>query len=136
MCSGLTFSDPIVCTQCVTMASCLNSTHYYLDGRCDQGEEVRCRLCDPPCDANLYVEVVSCGGSEGRNRVCVPKTLCVDASCPAGYYESAQCTDPLGPKICSPCSVSCRAGEYIKVSNLKSIDVLLTFPLTFVPFVN
>jgi hypothetical protein len=50
-CSGLTFSDPVVCTPCATMASCPNSTHYYLQGQCDLGEEVcvihNNNLCSP-----------------------------------------------------------------------------------------
>ena len=97
------------------MGSCPNTTHYYLQGRCEQDEEVKCALCDPPCNLNLYVEVQPCGSaSGGKNRVCVPKTLCLEASCPAGFFESAPCTDPTGPKMCSPCSASCKPGEYIK----------------------
>ena len=71
VCSGLTFADTIECKPCATMASCPNTTHYYLEGNCNQ-EEVRCQLCDPPCDPDLYVEVWPCG-RDGKNRVCVPR---------------------------------------------------------------
>lgn len=110
VCDGLGFSDTITCIPCRTMANCPNATHYYLSGSCEEGEVV-CKLCDAPCNAALYVETQPC--ANGKNRVCTPKTLCSAAQCPAGFYESAPCMDPLGPKICTPCS-SCKAsGEYV-----------------------
>lgn len=111
VCDGLSYSDTIACTPCATMATCPNTTHYYLEGNCEV-EEVKCKLCDPPCNPNLYIETQACGGSNGKNRVCSPKTLCLEAQCPAGFWESTTCTDPTGPKFCTACS-TCKAGEYV-----------------------
>lgn len=110
VCDGLSSTDTIVCTPCATMDSCPNGTHYYLDGNCEV-EEVKCKLCDPPCDPSLYVETVPC--ALGKNRVCAPKTMCIEAQCPAGFWESAPCTNPVGPKVCSACT-RCKAGEYVE----------------------
>lgn len=110
VCDGLSFSDSIVCTPCISMAACPNASHYYLHGNCDV-EEVSCRLCSAPCDLELFVESWPCG-RDGRDRECVPKTRCLETRCPAGFWESARCSDAQGPKICSRCS-SCKAGEYV-----------------------
>lgn len=110
VCDGLSYADSIVCTPCATMASCPNATHYYLQGNCAV-EEVKCQLCDPPCDTSLYVETRACG-QDGQNRICTPKTLCLEPQCPAGFWESVPCTVATGPKVCSRCS-KCREGEYV-----------------------
>lgn len=56
--------------------------------------------------------------------MCVPKTLCLEPSCPAGFFESAPCTDPLGPKICTACSTACKSGEFIKQQCTRTSDIV------------
>ena len=45
------------------------------------------------------------------NRVCEPATKCSEPSCPPGFYEAFPCSDPNGPKYCTPCT-KCAAGQY------------------------
>jgi hypothetical protein len=106
LCSGLSFSDTVECIQCRTECP----AGFYLKGDC-RVEEVKCVPCDQPCanQSKFLQEKRACTG--GLNRQCEPTTKCKDASCPPGYYESATCTDPNGPKFCTPCQV-CSPGQY------------------------
>ena len=88
------------------------------------------RLCEPTtkckvstvlCTARLCVSASHTCALQGKvSTVLCTARLCVsashacalqDASCPPGYYESATCTDPNGPKFCAPCRV-CSRGQY------------------------
>lgn len=60
----------------------------------------------------LYCFSIFVLAQDGKNRVCSPRTKCQEAQCPSGYWESAACYDPLGPKVCTKCS-SCKPGEYV-----------------------
>lgn len=106
LCSGVGFEDTVQCNKCRTECP----AGFYLQGDC-RVEEVTCVPCDPPCanQSSFLQEKRACANS--LNRVCVPNTKCKDASCPAGYYESATCTDPEGPKFCSLCR-TCKPGQY------------------------
>jgi hypothetical protein len=67
--------------------------------------------CDAPCtNQNPFLQEKRACAS-GLNRLCEPSTKCKDAECPPGFYESATCTDPEGPKFCTPCC-SCSRGQY------------------------
>lgn len=106
LCDGISFNDTVKCTQCRT--SC--PAGFYLKGDC-RVEEVLCVPCDPPCaNQSVYLrEVKACANS--MNRECRSTILCKDPSCPPGFYESAPCKDPEGPKYCTPCT-TCAKGQY------------------------
>jgi len=107
LCSGITFNDTVTCTKCRT--SCPDG--FYLSGNC-KTQEVVCVPCDPPCanQSEYLEETRAC--ANGMNRECRATTLCKDPSgCPSGFFESAPCRDPEGPKYCSRCKV-CSKGQY------------------------
>lgn len=106
LCNGISFNDTVQCTKCRT--SCPSG--FYLKGDC-RVEEVVCVPCDPPCanQSEYLKEVKACANS--MNRECKPTLLCKDPSCPPGFYESAPCKDPEGPKYCTACK-TCSKGQY------------------------
>ena len=106
LCSGVDFVDTVECVPCITECP----AGFYLRGDC-RVEEVTCVPCDAPCGMQSPFLQEKQGCANGLNRVCEPNTKCKDASCPEGYYESATCTDPEGPKFCSPCQ-TCSLGQY------------------------
>ncbi len=107
LCDGRSFSDSVQCRQCIT--SC--PVGQYLKGNCNV-EEVKCVPCSPSSCSNFSQflrETRAC--ANGLNRVCEPTTVCSDAECPPGFYESATCTNAAGQKFCTACR-TCSDGQY------------------------
>jgi hypothetical protein len=148
LCMGNTTNNVLTCTQCTNASSCAEG--YYLSGTCSNFSNTACTKCRSRCGAaeiegsvckerQKQVQDVNYSGrcfadsllhthtrthtythTLDLRRICLPDVACFQ-DCPAGFFESRQCSPPNVVQQCTACKI-CPTGYYIQTPCSRNND--------------